>query len=124
MDNQPKQEKRFIWNTNKPGGWEKYKKLCEEASEKLNSVVEKEKNSIEDVVSKFEKLHDKIKHRTFGKVTLRNKKKNTNEEVAENERKENVLEDEEKANKEIEEIKAMKGGRVGHIWNIRRKVKR
>ena len=118
-----KEVKETRWNLAKEGGWEIYKKLCEEASEKINSVVENEVNSIEDMISKFEKFHNKIKHRAFGKVTLRNKKKITNQEVvSEHERKENVEDDEVKANKEIEEIKAMKGGRVGHIWNIRRKV--
>lgn len=76
------------------------------------------------VIEKFEKAHNKIKHKAFGKVTIRNKTKGSkdHEAVTGNDLEEQVKEDERKAEKEIEEIKAMKGGRVGHIWTIRKKV--
>ena len=119
-----KEVKEKRWNLAKEGGWDSYKKLCEEGSDKMKEVIENEDNSIEDVIDKFDKVHNKIKYKAFGKVTIRNRNKgrSVQEKQTEEEAKDMMEDEEQKAVKEIEEIKAMKGGRVGHIWNIRKKV--
>ena len=119
-----KEVKETRWNLAKEGGWAKYKKLCEEGSEKLSAVIEDKETSVEEIFNKFDKVHNKIKHKAFGKVTIKKMIKGSKlQEVStESDAKKQLEEEEDYANKEIEEIKSMKGGRVGHIWNIRKKV--
>merc|ERR1712020_885623 len=78
-------------------------------------------------MAKFEKMHDKIKFQAFGKVTI---KKNSQpkiyapeEEIDNEERAEEMFQEEVlAAEKEIEEIRKAKGGKVGKIWEISKKV--
>ena len=48
--------------------------LSDECSEALNKVIEDDKNSVEEMTKKFETIHNKVKFRCFGKVTLAAKK--------------------------------------------------
>ena len=64
-------DKESSWNQNKPGGWEKYKALTETASEKMDSIIENEELSIEEISNKIEKIETKIKFQSFGRQNLR-----------------------------------------------------
>ena len=74
-----KTTKKVLWNLAKEGGWERYKILTEQYSDSIKRAIEKE-NEIEKKMIVFEKIHNKIKHRAFGKVTIVDKttKEHTN----------------------------------------------
>ena len=58
-----------VWNLKREGGWESYKKLTEEYSEKIVKAIEKD-NDIEEKMKEFQRINDKIKYQAFGKVTI------------------------------------------------------
>ena len=62
------------WNLEKKGGWEEYKRLSQNVSEKIEEVVDNKNLSVEEVKHKFDKIHNKILFQAFGKVTLKAKK--------------------------------------------------
>ena len=72
------EEKRVMWNLAKEGGWKKYENISEELSDALMKVVEDKKTNIEEKMEKFDKIHDKIKYKAFGKVTITQKKQTYN----------------------------------------------
>ena len=85
-------------------------------------------NTIEDKMKVFERIHDKIKHKSFGKVTIGNKKiqhdkdSDTGNETEE-EKAKNIFEEEvSRADEEIEEIKKLKISKVGKIWEMKKKI--
>ena len=117
-------EKTTVWNLSKEGGWNRYKVLTEAYSEALENMLEKE-DTINNKMKAFNKIHDKIKYKAFGKVTIG--KKSREHEKADGKNKKldakELFEDvAKKVEKEIEEIKTMKKSRVGKIWEIRKKV--
>ena len=63
-----------MWNLAKEGGWGKYRVESDKQSEKIIEIVKDDKISIEEAWIKFNKIHDKIKFRSFGKVTIGGKK--------------------------------------------------
>ena len=130
-EKEEKEEKIVRWNLAKDGGWMKYKELTEKYVEAIEEIVENKQLAIEQVSHKFEKVHNKIKFKAFGKVTITNKEKTKNniEKTKQNE----IDSDEVKAHKlkieqikrteeEIQEIKTFKSGRVGQIWEIKKRV--
>ena len=92
-------------------------------SEKLIKIISNEALTIEEVMTKFNKVHDKIKFNSFGKVTITNKiKKPTNNEHDEEEIRYKAIalfEDQQnKVDKELLKIKETKNGKVGQVWVI------
>ena len=92
--------------------------------EKIEKVVTNEELSIEEAMKKFEKIHDKIKFRAFGKVTigggrLKEKDEEKNEVISAEKRFE---EETKKVESEIEEIKKSTNGRIGRVWEIRKRI--
>ena len=65
-----KEIKRIIWNLAKPNSWTEYGKVSDEFSEELGKVVEDKAITIQEAINKFEKLHEKIKLKVFGKVSV------------------------------------------------------
>ena len=61
------EEKRVGWNLAKSGGWNKYELLTDECSEALDDAIDDKTKTIEEVAEKFNKIHEKIKFRSFGK---------------------------------------------------------
>ena len=53
--------KRTLWNLAKENGWENYEKYSNDFSDILEKVVDDENKTIEEVMSTFEKIHNKIK---------------------------------------------------------------
>ena len=77
-----RKQRKTVWNLGREGGWENYRKLTEEYKEAFENAI-REKESIEEKMNNFERLHDKIKFKAFGKVTIGNYKepKNDNDET-------------------------------------------
>ena len=121
-----KKEKKVVWNLAKEGGWDQYKVLTDVYSEALRKVIETD-NTVEEKMNKFEKIHDKIKYKAFGKVTIGGKLTNKSEDfvdvLKEGEQAEALFEEQvRKANDAIEDIKKLKIPKAGKIWEIRKEV--
>ena len=83
LDNLPgvrerKEEKQVVWNLAKEGGWDQYSLISKEYSKDIDKVVESKDICIEEKMRKFEKIHEKIKYKAFGKVTISGNKKKKN----------------------------------------------
>jgi hypothetical protein len=120
-----KVEKKKIWNFKKDGGWNRYQLLTDQSSEAFTAVIEDKELSIEEAMKKFDKIHNKIKFRAFGKVTVGRGKKQANdtEETLRQDNAAAVIEEQEKiASKEIEQIKHDANGKVGRVWEVRKRV--
>ena len=70
------------WNTSKPGGWEAYKQAGEISAVELCRIAEEEGYSSEEVNTKVEKIHEKMKWTAFGKTKPRTKKAASKEYLA------------------------------------------
>ena len=70
-----KEPKKVEWNLAKCRGWNRYEVLTDECSDALNTVIEDNTKSVEEVAKKFEKIHEKVKFKSFGKVSLAETKK-------------------------------------------------
>ena len=108
----------------KEDGWKSYKQISDEYCGQLERVIEDNSLTVDEAMRKFEKIHDQIKYKAFGKVTLKNK--DSSHEIKgkakEDEATALLEEQENKTEREIEDIKKTKGGRVGRIWKIRKNV--
>ena len=98
--------------------------LTEEYSEKIVNAIEKD-NSIEENMTDFERINDKIKFQAFEKVTIGRavprEKLYEDEEKAQDVAKELFEKEVERAKEEIEEIEKLKVSKVGKVWEIRKK---
>merc|ERR1712008_182360 len=56
-----KEEKQVKWNLAKYKGWERYKEVSDEYADKIEQIVTDKRISIEDAMSMFNKIHNKIK---------------------------------------------------------------
>ena len=74
-----------MWNLAKEGGWEQYNKISEEYSKVLEKVVESKDTNIEEKMKKFDKIHNKIKYKAFGKVTISGNRKKKSEQSEDDE---------------------------------------
>ena len=72
FENLPKgwiaKEQICSWNQGKPGGWERYRELTEEASEKIEAIIEDKKLTSDEVAKRVEAIETKIKFQSFGKT--------------------------------------------------------
>ena len=66
------EEKMTVWNTNKPGGWDKFKELTEENYQLENLALE-EISDPTHFNEKFQRIMTKVNFRSFGKVTFSNR---------------------------------------------------
>ena len=63
-----------VWNKQKPGGWDAYKKETEAAKDQMEEVIKDKKLSTEEVMKKLDTIQNKIKHKTFGKTKVSKRK--------------------------------------------------
>ena len=113
------QETLTKWNLRKPGGWERYKVTSDNIADKVNMIVENEAD-INDVVKKFEKLHDKAKFAAFDKTKIKNRKCNKMENKLEI--KELLQKQSDKIEEEILEIKQLKHGRCSKVFQMKSRI--
>ena len=136
LKNMPKKkkkvEKKSQWNLHKPGGWEVYKAAMEEASEKINNVIEDDTISVEEVMNKTDVIMNKVKFKAFGKTKPMTQKScrsrleirlkaaqglDTKEKVKELRKKQyNDMEE------EINNLKKAKFGRATNVHKMKEKV--
>ena len=119
-----------MWNLAKENGWKIYKEISNKFSDKLNTVVDNEELDIEETVRMFEKIHNDIKFKAFGKVTLNNNRNehdeeeenNDEEDTEENKAEQLAKEQHNIVEEELENIKETKNGKAEKVWKVRRKV--
>ena len=127
---QEKEEgKKTLWNLAKPNGWSDYEKYTNDSSDKLENIVMDENMTIEEIMNKFENIHNRIKFKAFGKVTIgTNKKKVTRQKEDDDDETEEVkarlmFEEQGKiVDDELKKINEARHGKAGQIWAIRKKV--
>jgi len=120
-----KRKSETKWNLAKEEGWKKYKEASNKEANKIVDAVQDKTKTIDEVMNKFNKVHDNIKYKAFGKVTLKEKvvKSDTSVDGSEEDKAEAIhKEQEEVMNKEMEEIKSNGKGKVGRIWQVRKKI--
>ena len=64
-----REEELVVCNLSKEGGLGKYKVLIDKFNEVLQDIVNDDKN-MENKMQEFEKIHNRIKFKSFGKVTI------------------------------------------------------
>ena len=119
------------WNLAKKGGWNRYEILSNECADKLDEAIEDERKDVEEVMEIFEKIHTKVKFRSFGKVNTAKKKEakeakpedSKGQETEEEKAKELLQKQVEDVEKEIEEIRRKKKGTVGTIYEVAKRVR-
>ena len=121
-----KQEKTMIWNLAKEGGWAIYKQLTEKYAMAMDKAIDCGIN-IEEKMRKFNKIHEKIKFKAFGKITVgrkqkESKRKSQNKDPKEDEARAIFEEEVERTTKEINEIKKLRTSKVGRIWDIKKRI--
>ena len=65
-------DKQTVWNTNKPGGWDKYNELSDD-NDDLNRLADDNLANTTELDQKLEKIMNKIKYKSFGKVSFSNR---------------------------------------------------
>ena len=93
----------------KEGGWAAYEKLTEEYYKSIEKAIDMG-ITIEEIFWKFNKIHEKIKFKAFGKITVGRKLNKVEIRAKNNDSKEEeakaIFEEEvERTTKEINEIK-------------------
>ena len=63
-----KEISEVIWNTNKPGGWSKYKDISENNMDFEHIIENSEQMSSNEMMEKIEKVSTKLRFQCFGKV--------------------------------------------------------
>ena len=69
-----KEENIKVWNLSKEDGWKNYKTVSDQYSDVIKNLVNNDKLSLEEAYEKFDKIHNSIKFKSFGKVTINKKK--------------------------------------------------
>ena len=62
------------WNLGKPGGWQTYERLTNEAADKIKAIAVNENDDIDTKMKKIDTIETKIKFSAFGKTKPSNKK--------------------------------------------------
>ena len=83
-------------------------------------MIKNDKTNIDEKYKRFEKIHDKIKFKAFGKVTIRQRRipKDKLEVVGKDTATELLEAQQKRAQSEIEDIEKTKGGKVRKVWEI------
>ena len=134
---QTNNQQESIWNQGKPGGWDRFENLTNEASEKIKEVSEKETN-IDKAMAKLENIDTKIKFQAFGKTKPKKKKIGESEkcrrhrcnpgDICEDcktqKQKDDDLLDKQRQRIEdvVEKITNSKQGRAGNVFKIRKSI--
>ena len=117
------------WNLNKPDGWKLYKSLMEEASKKIDKVIDDETKSIEEVMKKVDSIMDSVKYKAFDKTKPMTKKANQRrleirlaaaQGLDDQEKFRELMRKQfEQLEEEINKLKQNKFGRVTNVFKMR-----
>ena len=75
LEKEKKKDKIVKWNLAKEGGWQEYRKESEKVKDKQENILNDKELSIYEAKKKFDKVHDHVKYKAFGKVTIRENQK-------------------------------------------------
>ena len=125
-----KVEKISNWKFNAPDGWNKYEAMTNEIKSKMDTIIDDNSLSIDEVKKRTDALQNKVKFRAFGKskpVTekakqrrLVEKKKTTLGMDGEDEKAKQLLQQQSNLIEDaINKIKAGKQGRVTNVHKMR-----
>ena len=64
------------WNLGKPGGWDVYQELTNNASKEIKDVVFNDELGIDEVMKKIETIEKDVKFAAFGKTRINQNKAN------------------------------------------------
>ena len=56
-------------NVNKPGGWSIYERITDEIADKINSIVDNDKITIDEAIKRIETLKNNVDFKALGKTT-------------------------------------------------------
>ena len=87
-------------------------------------MIKNDKTNKDEKYKRFEKIHDKIKFKAFGKVTIRQRRipKDELEVVGKDTVTELLKSQQKRAQSKIEDIEKTKGGKVRKVWEKKKKV--
>ena len=107
----------------KDGGWDAYKELTD-SCEELLSIVKDDKETIENVHERFEKIHKKIKFKSFGKTRVRKYKiESKKNEVNEKDVVDKITKQKsERLEQEIRELKSCSNSRPTRVFKLIEKI--
>ena len=113
------------WNLNKNKGWEIYKKATEKGFERIKNCIDDYNIPIDEVMVKFENVHDQLKFQSFGKIYVR-KKSDTKNDIVNDHNNENTVDNandlaqkqSERLYDEINNIKKNNKGRVSQVFKL------
>ena len=116
------------WNLAKPGGWEAYEVLSNKVNDDMDRIIEDDSKTIDEVIKKVDKIHDKIKYKAFGKTRIKKrveKSKQVTEgmEDTDDDPKGILARQAKKIEEEIQNIKENNSGRVNRVFRMRNVVR-
>ena len=129
-----KEEKQTKWNLAKEGGWEKYEKVSDDLADKVKEALKDDTKTVEETKIVFDRVHDKIRFKSFGKVTIdNNKHKEEHKEedsgddeckgTTEEEKAEELFKEQQRvAAEELEKIEKSSKNKVGKVWEIKKTI--
>ena len=106
------------WNLGKPGGWEAYKELTDEAANNIKKIVQNDDLDIDQKMKKIESIDTQIKCGAFGKTRC-NKTKHKIKVRGDATDLELLKSQSNKIEQEILKLKSQKLGRVGSIFKMK-----
>ena len=113
-------ERFQTWNLNKDGGWEKFQE-CTEDNEVFKKETEKDNENPTEVMKVIENELNKVKYKSFGKVTVRNNPKSNKEIKKLQEEKLDILNKVEKSETRDEKIQSIEENITEEVLSNQRK---
>ena len=119
-----KQDNEVRFNLKKEGGWNIYKAMTEECDDLL-AIVNDDADTVENIYKKFEKIHNKIKFKSFGKTRIRKQGfvKEDNKRVDQNVIEVITKQKSERLEKEIADLKASSSSRPTRVFKLLENIK-
>ena len=116
----------MCWNLKKPGGWDLYTNLTDSKADRMEEIINNKSTPIEKGVKEVDNILEGIKYESFGKITIRHKKKEGKgevREVTEDETAKNILKKQTKKDVDaVNELKESCPGRTNKVFKIKEAI--
>ena len=113
------EEKR--WNTNKPGGLEKYRDVSDDYAVRMKEIILDRGKSYEEVMQEIDKIQDKIKYTSCGKTKIKRKPK-ASKKISDNDAAADMMEKQVRLEEHITKMTSSKEGQYGKVFKMREVV--
>ena len=112
------------WNTQKPGGWDRYTELSNKVAEEIELLVEEDKIEDEELMVKVDKIQTKLKFTAFGKTkpqtkSFKKRRESSASKTESDEAKELVERQVRRMEDHISQVKKAEKGRVNKIFKMK-----